>query len=127
MSTTNNFKVNFMQTVTVTSAKLYSVFTDEVFPASTDTPYLQTVQRRGCWGGAEITDGVLTGDAAVRQKRLHVLFAPFELCRSNDLKQCPNGPKRTDRLINGLNSLPIERASKHYPQGLVLRPERNCN
>jgi hypothetical protein len=46
MSTTDNFKVNFTRTVTVTSAKISSVFTDEVSSASTDTSHLQTVQRR---------------------------------------------------------------------------------
>jgi hypothetical protein len=46
MSTTDNFKVNFTRTVTVTSAKISSVFTDEVSSASTETSYLQAVQRR---------------------------------------------------------------------------------
>jgi hypothetical protein len=46
MSTTDNFKVNFTRTVTVTSAKISSVFTDEVSSASTDTSHLQAVQRR---------------------------------------------------------------------------------
>jgi hypothetical protein len=46
MSTTDSFKVNFTLTVTVTSVKIYSVFTDEVSSASINTPHLQTVQRR---------------------------------------------------------------------------------
>jgi hypothetical protein len=46
MSTTGNFKVNFTRTMTVTSAKISSVFTDEVSSASTGTSHLQTVQRR---------------------------------------------------------------------------------
>jgi hypothetical protein len=45
MSTVNNLKVNFTRTETVTSAKISSIFTDEVSPASTDTPHLQAVQR----------------------------------------------------------------------------------
>jgi hypothetical protein len=46
MSTTDNFKVNFSRTVTVISAKISSVFTDEVSSASTGTSHLQTVQRQ---------------------------------------------------------------------------------
>jgi hypothetical protein len=46
MSATGNFKVNFTRTMTVTSAKISSVFTDEVSSASADTSHLQAVQRR---------------------------------------------------------------------------------
>jgi hypothetical protein len=46
MSTTDSFKVNFTRAVTVTSAKVPSVFTDEVSSASTDTSHLQAVQER---------------------------------------------------------------------------------
>jgi hypothetical protein len=46
MSTADNFKVNFTRDVTVTSAKMSSLFADEVPSASTDTSHLQTVQIR---------------------------------------------------------------------------------
>jgi hypothetical protein len=46
MSTTDNFKVKFKRAVTVTSAKISSVFTDEISSASTDTSHLQAIQRR---------------------------------------------------------------------------------
>jgi hypothetical protein len=40
------FELNVMLTVTVTAAKMYSVFTNEVSSAGTDTPHSQTVQSR---------------------------------------------------------------------------------
>jgi hypothetical protein len=46
MSITGNIKVNFTRTMTVTSAKISSVFTDEVSSASTGTSRLQAVLRR---------------------------------------------------------------------------------
>jgi hypothetical protein len=40
------FELNIIRTLTVTTAKIYSAFTDEITSTSTDTPHSQTVQGR---------------------------------------------------------------------------------
>jgi hypothetical protein len=101
MSTTDNFKMNFTRTMTVTSAKISSVFTDEVSSASTDTSHLQAVQRR------------YSAAPGISNVRYMWLFN----CEKHEVSELISCESRRHRSLTGQNSIGNDLSTVAVPTG----------